>query len=181
MLWLILNVGPLWITLYCNKHMKADPSEQEKYKPFERLDCDKWSYVLGLVTHFFYWPRMCVGWFVFWIGIFYVKVVCFGHKTGEPFKDWQYSGMRWTTICIARSVAAISLNIPVMRRVECDYSEWLGPDYEYTYEGAGFNVCNHVSVIDVIYHTGWFKPFNSFVGKLEATKVPGIGPVCEIL
>jgi hypothetical protein len=151
-LWLILNVSPLWLTLWFNKHMKSNPDELDKYKPFERLDCDKWSYMLGLVSHFFYWPRMCVGWFGLWMAMVYIQVFCFCHKSGEQFTDWQYKGMRWLAIVIGRLICYVSLCIPVMRRVECDYSEWLGPDYEHTYDGAGINVCNHISIIDCCYH-----------------------------
>lgn len=42
--------------------------------------------------------------------------------------------------------------IPIVRRVECDYSHYLGPDYEYTYDKAGIYIVNHTTLLDVVMH-----------------------------
>jgi 1-acyl-sn-glycerol-3-phosphate acyltransferase len=31
-----------------------------------------------------------------------------------------------------------------------DYSKWLGPDQEYSFEGAGLQVANHQSWMDIL-------------------------------
>jgi 1-acyl-sn-glycerol-3-phosphate acyltransferase len=38
-----------------------------------------------------------------------------------------------------------------------------------------------MSTFDVVMHQGMLKPFTSFLGKAESTKVPGVGGLCEIL
>jgi len=35
-------------------------------------------------------------------------------------------------------------------RKAMDYSKWLGPDWEMTYEGAGLQVSNHQSWMDIL-------------------------------
>lgn len=37
-----------------------------------------------------------------------------------------------------------------VKRVQVDYSEYLGPDYEYRYDKAGIHICNHLHMYDII-------------------------------
>lgn len=87
--------------------------------------------------------------------------------------------MRWYAPILSRLCTYCCKFWPVLKRVECDYSYWLGPDYKRTWDGAGLNVVNHVSLMDVVIHQGMIRPFTSFVGKEEAKRVPGIAGLCE--
>lgn len=114
--------------------------EPEKYKPFMRTDYQNWNYLLGLVSHFFYIPRFLSGWCYFLstcvILILYSPVYYLVGGYDKRFLRL----MRWYAPYKARLACAFSGLVPCVYKVECDYSEWLGPDYEYTYEGAGINI-----------------------------------------
>lgn len=140
LIWIIMNCSPLWITYYTNKHMRPQKSEAEKYKPFVRNDYDKWSYLLGLFSHFFFLPRCLTGWTIFLSTlvplIIYTPVYCMIGRYDRRFASViQY----WAPICSSFGNSIMGI-FPIVKRVECDYSEWLGPDYQYTYEGAGINI-----------------------------------------
>jgi len=69
-------------------------------------------------------------------------------------------------------------------RVKVDYSKYLGPDYEYRYEGAGIHVCNHLHMNDIIHgiymmRRGGYQA--SFIGKRELTEVPLLGKLVRPL
>ena len=126
-------------------------------------------------------PRIVIAFGSFWSGLLLCTVVSLGHKSGTGFKKWQLMIVRGAAPIVSRLVTYTGLYIPVVRRVECDYSNYLGPDYEYSYEGAGIYVSNHCTTFDVTMHQGMIKPFTSFLGKADATKFPGVGGLCEIL
>jgi hypothetical protein len=132
--------------------MAPNPNESPKYLPFECYNYKNWSYIMPLVTHFFFVPRIVVGFFGFWTGLLVINVITLGHKEGAPFKKWQISIARAVAPIIGRFCSYLILAIPVVRRVECDYSHYLGADHDYTYERAGVFVSNHITFIDVLMH-----------------------------
>ena len=54
------------------------------------------------------------------------------------------------------------------KRVYFDYSKWLGPDQKPAkYEGAGINICNHLSAFDLTIMLAVTWPMSSFIAKDE--------------
>ena len=104
------------------------------------------------------------------------------HKKGTPYANWRNFIVRNYGIHVISPCVTVSAGIlPWTYRIEYDYSKWLGPNYKYRYDGAGINVVNHVSLMDVVAHQGMIRPFTSFLGKEEAKSIPGLGPLCEFL
>jgi hypothetical protein len=97
-------------------------------------------------------PRVVIGFAGFWGGLLLCTVISLGRKSGTGFKKWQLAIARGAAPIVSRWVTFTGLYIPVVRRVECDYSDYLGPDYEYTYKGAGIYVANHCTTFDVVMH-----------------------------
>jgi len=49
-----------------NRNIKYNPARDDKYKPFARMDYIHWHYWLVPFTHFFWIPRLVVGWLTLW-------------------------------------------------------------------------------------------------------------------
>ena len=148
-LWVLLNVSPVWFTIYVNKKIDPPADLDPKYKPFARIDYKNWSYLTVLITHFFFIPRyiLCVG---AWCSLCLVtSILLIGHKKGEPYKKWQLTIIRNWSIYTS-GVLMFFAGYVVMRkkRVKYDYSKWLGPDSKLTFEGAGIYISNHSSPFD---------------------------------
>jgi len=56
-----------------------------------------------------------------------------------------------------------------------DYSEYLGPDWEMTYEGYGTVISNHQSYVDILAHKYWRMPCH--VAKEGTKKIPFVGKI----
>ena len=52
-----------------------------------------------------------------------------------------------------------------------DYSKWLGPDLKITYEGAGINICNHLSAFDISAFLIMSEPMPGFIAKYDIRKM----------
>lgn len=182
-IWLALNVFPAWLAIYLNSNSayRADRDDKPECRPFARMDYHKLSYAKALVWTFFFWPRMIIGWAIFIQGSLFTNIVCFGHKPGTPYKDWQLRVCRAYFIICGRLICFF---IGYFRmgyiRTEADYRKWLGPDWKPEYEGAGINVINHTTPWDVPCTQAVMRPFTSFVGKAEAKKLPGLTGLIEI-
>lgn len=93
------------------------------------------------------------GWGVFWSSMIYVALVTLGHKKGTPFKQWQLTAVRNLGIYAVSPFCQVMAGfIPYTYRVESDYSKWLGPEHKNKYDGAGINIVNHISLMDVVMH-----------------------------
>ena len=58
------------------------------------------------------------------------------------------------------------------KRVKVDYSNYLGPDYVYRYDGAGIHVSNHITIYDVVNAIHLKNRSSSFMGKKEMASIP---------
>jgi hypothetical protein len=81
----VINALPMWMTIRSNKHTKPDPVRDAKYAPWARNDFDNWqSYVRAFFTHYFFWPRLIIGWGCILAGIISVYIIDFGTDTSKP-------------------------------------------------------------------------------------------------
>ena len=62
-IWTLINVLPMWATIYKSPHLVYDPNRDDKYEPWIRHDYKHWSYLWAIPCSFFFWPRLigCFG------------------------------------------------------------------------------------------------------------------------
>lgn len=65
-----------------------------------------------------------------------------------------------------------------LKYVNVDYSEYLGPDWKPSFEGAGIQVANHQSWLDIMIQM--WTGSSSFVSKEEVRNYPGIGTIASL-
>jgi len=187
--WTILNVAPMWGVLYLSRKFKPRPEDlqNEKTKPFARLDMDRWSYIFAIFTHFLFWPR-----FLFAEGMIFWACVCTVAITKCFVKKGERSGPFLTKInnfilAAASKSAMIGLTCYWWRhdKIEYCYKKWLGPEWkldkENGYKKAGTFVMNHQSFLDIFMVLGLLPVKPGFVAKDSIKKVFGIGYICEIV
>ena len=146
-IWIIANVGPMWYVIWSNQRSKIDPVRDKEYMALARIDYENWSYTTAFVTHFFFLPRFTIGWSAFFLLAILARIISIGYdpyKLPEPRAKLIRKLCDWTAMFVVRCACIHPQNV----RVNCDYSKWLGPDYEKTYEGAGIHVTNHLTVFD---------------------------------
>lgn len=147
-----------------------------KYAPFRSTDdpYKNYSYISVIFTHFFLIPRFLIGWCLFFTGpiVAWLLSIGEGHLNGKLPK-WKLNILIKVTKfgCWAGSFAC---GIVSQRRVRvsADYSKWLGPDYEYTYDNAGMHITNHQCQLDLLLVIYLHHPVASHLGKREALKIP---------
>ena len=166
-LWVLCNIGPAWYTIYSNRKVAYNRERDSvpSARPFCRHDYHKWSYLLVIFTHFFFFPRWIMGWVVFTSGSALTKILTIGHKKGDPYPEWKLRFLReyyrWDAWGVGLIVGYIWTGF---RRHEADYKKWLGPDWKPKYEGAGISLMNHSSPFDTIMMQS-ILPYHSVMGK----------------
>jgi 1-acyl-sn-glycerol-3-phosphate acyltransferase len=169
--WLVINVGPMWWTIYTNKRSRYDNVRDAKYLPFVRFDYVKWSYFNALFTHVLMIPRFVLGFCFFFTACILCAIICIG---SDPFnlpksKEWLCKFITASCLRPAFLCAGIWMRT---ERIDADYSKYLGPDYKKTYEGAGIYIQNHFKPLDSQISWTFMEPHPGLLGKREALKVP---------
>lgn len=150
-MWVVINVSPMWYTIYANKKSKPDSKRDANYKAFVRIDYDNWSYWKAIITHFFFWPRNIIGWLAFFLLTCSSSLLSLGH---DPYNlpEWRSSIIRFNCTLVGYFILACGGVLPRRERVSVDYSKYLGPDNKVTYDGAGIHISTHCSGFDAIIH-----------------------------
>jgi len=65
--------------------------------------------------------------------------------------------------------------------VDVDYSKYLGPNYEKTYDKSGVHIINHTSLYEPTLSLFLMWPLVGLMGKREVTKIPGMRQIVEAL
>jgi len=98
-------------------------------------------------------------------------------RIGKP-ADWPLTGLRFkiaNNVCrfFFRCMLFTSGCVQVKKKnVMVDYSEYLGKDYVYRFDGAGVVVPNHISSLDLLTEIILDAPLYTLLGKSEAKKIP---------
>lgn len=160
--------------------MPDEHRDLPKYEPWVRKDRPRWSYFSGAVCCFLFWPRQIAAWCAI-LGCVVVVNLIDWRKDVEKEK---LSSFRRNTILVAMAFFARCHSFlcgcvyASVKRVHVDYSDYLGPDYEYRYDKVGIHVCNHLHMYDIIVsiYLMWFGGYQaSFIGKRELTRYPLLG------
>jgi len=65
------------------------------------------------------------------------------------------------------------------KRHDVNYTKYLGPDWKLTYEGAGIQVSNHISWLDIMVMLGFDCP--SFISTAGVRNLPAVGKIAEVI
>ena len=146
-LWILFNVGPMWYTIWANRRSRVDPIRDKNYMALARIDYDNWSYTTAFVTHFFFLPRFIIGWCAFFGTAILATIVSIGY---DPYNLPEGRAKFVRRVCdwCAKFGCWCACVFPKRVRVDADYTKWLGPNYEKTYDGAGIHVTNHLTAWD---------------------------------
>ena len=118
-------------------------------------------------------PKFILGWTFICLGCFAFRAMRFG----KP-KDWLLTGIRFT---IANEICRFCFRMMLLlsgcvwvekKQVKADYSEYLGEEYVYKYDGHGVVVPNHICPLDLITELVLNAPINCLIGKREAQSIP---------
>ena len=126
--WWLINVSPAWYTIYSNKKIKPD-SERDlpKFQPFVRIDYEHWSYVTVAWTHILFWPRVFLGFLLWFAAALALFLVTGRNPPQTPNKKWIVEKLiRIFSYLIMFTWGYVSQK---RKRIKYDYSKWLGPNY----------------------------------------------------
>ena len=129
--WIILNCLPMWITIYRTRKHRPDPVRDEPFRPFTRVDYDKWSYIMTIFTHFFFIPRNLLCW-ASAIGCMLIcAVITIGHPRSKKLGPIRQQ-MCALVVALTARFMLMMYGVPWIKKqkVLSDYSKWLGPDWK---------------------------------------------------
>lgn len=63
--------------------------------------------------------------------------------------------------------------------MKVDYSKYLGPNYEYTYDKAGIHIVNHITPLETTLSLFLMWPKVGLLGKRESLGVVGMKSIVE--
>lgn len=174
---------PVWGTIFACRKLAGSPELNQRYWVFARTDYKHWGYlkfaVLNLVLMF---P---IRYFVAWCCVFsfttLVLILMLGHKQGESLARWRYKSIKILIKPFARLHMLMSgvVWVKKQQRRDVDYKQYLGPDWKPTFEGAGIQVANHQSWLDIM--ALLYTECPSFVAKREVLSYPGVGKIAECI
>ena len=122
--------------------------------------------------------RFVVGWLAMCIAALITKIATLGHDLSTPMAQWRREiakfGCWQASKIIFGSVFVLN---PDYEYVDVDYTEFLGPGWKKTFEGASTVVCNHSTFADIVLHMQLQEP--SSIGKASVAKIPIVGTIAK--
>lgn len=182
-LWTVLNCSPMWFTIW--QHKRTIVPQDSKYAAFRRPDLDQWSYTATLFTHFFFIPRSVLAWFLIMLGMICCGIASIGHQRGTKPAPWRVQAYRRIFSYLSRGIVGC-YGIWIRKKyVVCDYSHWLGPEWQFdertSYSGAGTLVSNQQSFADIFSHLILQDPVPAYVSDDSVRYVPFIGFLADTI
>lgn len=145
--WALLKYQPLRIKTEKDREMA------EKFPAFRRNDLHKVNRLILYLLAPLVFARFFIGWgsvALLWV---WVKLVAMGHNPMTPMPPWRRKLIRIATTACARVVLLMMSGLRVNEpKLEVDYSEYLGPDWQPSYENPGTVISNHQCFMDIIVH-----------------------------
>jgi lysophosphatidylcholine acyltransferase/lyso-PAF acetyltransferase len=112
-----------------------------------------------------------LGWGICFFGTAFLCAILLIGSDLNNLPKWKvYIG----TILCKYGCMGIHLSVGItshQQRVIFDYSKWLGPDQRISYEGAGINICNHLSAFDISAFMILSEPKPGFIAKYDIKKL----------
>jgi len=178
--WVVLNSFPTWLTIYSERRLLPNPERDAKFQPWVCKDRPRWSYFWLTFGSCFNGLRTFVGWCCVLGCVIVANLVdCRRDVETEVLSNTRRTIIQASMAFFARCHSYCGgCMYASVKRVECDYSLYLGPDYKYRYDKVGIHVCNHLHMYDIIcgIYLQWFGGYQaSFIGKRELVRYPLLG------
>ena len=153
-IYVLVNTLPVWYVIYSSKKLEGTPELNEKYWAFHRTDYKYWSYVkFPLLNMIFLWPfRYALAWSMVLTQCTFIVIIMCGQRKDAKMPKWRQTLLRWSIIGPSRihMLAGGVIWCNFTKKPEVCYKKWLGPYWKPTFEGAGIQVSNHQSWIDIM-------------------------------
>ena len=167
-----------WYAMWRNRAMKPDKERDiERFAPWVRLDYDEWNPFLVPFTHFFFLPRYCGLLTILVMAVTLTQIICMGSHVDRlgPTQKWLLVQM--VCVFIVPFYMFFGYYSVTRNRPEVDYSKWLGPDWEPSYDGASILISNHTGFNEILNTFLFIRPMPGFIAKHGVKQVPSIGPL----
>ena len=112
--------------MYMSRRVRPDPVRDANFKPFVRSDYEKWSYLMVIFTHFFFWPRYLAAWF-FWLQAVLVNLIVMIGVDRSNIPNWRMAVGKASIRFGAYGMLVSFGYVSHKKRLYVDYSKWLGP------------------------------------------------------
>ena len=181
-LWILINCSIPWYVIWSNTHLKPDPKRDiAKFTPWVRTDTHEWSYVMCIFTHFFFIPRYFTLLLCLVFAFIGTTILSIGSKIDNLGSTRVWLILQYIKICMR--VFGYCFGVPyfTFKRPKVDYSEWLGPDWKPSYEGATMIISNHQSWYEVFMTFFFVRPMPGFIAKSSVKNVPSVGMVATAI
>lgn len=126
---------------------------------------------MALFTHFFMLPRFIAGFFLFFLACISCFVVSIGKDPYNLPKNRENIAQTLVKYTLTPALWLAGFWV-VRKRIDYDYSKFLGKDYKKTYHGAGIYVQNHQTPLDPPLAWCHLQIHPGILGKKEIANVP---------
>jgi hypothetical protein len=122
--------------------------------------------------------RFFIGWSAAVTNGFFLAALEAIHDSKKPFSAFEKFLINWSTKLTAHVVlSCANLFSLTISRPKVDYNEYLGDEWELTYDSPGCIVSNHSGWMDIVVHMTRQPPCH--VAKEATLKIPGVGRVAK--
>ena len=123
---------------------QSDIDRDNKYPPFKRNDLHKISRPMLYLLAPMVFLRVLIGYGAIMICSMIIFALSLSQKRGAPYTGWKLKVVAFCCSVTARiTILMMSCFWVDTKRIEKDYSKWLGPDWKMTFEKPGSVISNH--------------------------------------
>jgi hypothetical protein len=118
---------------------KLDEENKKRFSAFRRLDLEKFSYISAVFANILFLPRFAICWIAVFVFTTFIMIVSIGTSYDKP--------IGYTRTLVVYYMVKIPVRLHMLMsgviwanwsiKPDVDYSEYLGPDWKPSYEGAG--------------------------------------------
>ena len=174
---LVLAAAPILWTMHKSKHLKGTQELNSQYEAFSRKDYKHFSKLKGVLTNFLslYFPlRFVISCALIALLVLISLVTMIGHRQGTPVAKWRTYGLHVLSRPLLRLLMLMVGVVWIERtRSTADYSKYLGTGWCQEFEGAGIQIANHSSWLDIVQTLYMYE--TSFMAKDAVASYPGVG------
>jgi hypothetical protein len=153
LLWVLVNALPSFYIIHATKYLnRLDEENKKRFSAFRRLDLDKFSYISAILVNVVFFPRFIMCWIVVFMFTTILLILMIGTSQDKPIGKFRENAVFYLFKPFVRAHMLLSGVIWAQWSIKpnVDYSEYLGPDWKPSYEGAGIQVSNHSGWLDIM-------------------------------
>ena len=123
---------------------EQDNKRDEVYLPFKRNDLHKLSRPILYVMAPTIFLRVVIGYCAMGLCSVTIYLISLTHKRGDPYSGWKLKVVTFACSVSARIVILLMSCLYLdEKKVQTDYSKWLGPEWKMSFEKPGTVISNH--------------------------------------